>query len=105
MLKAARVPPGPKGHPVLGSLKEFRLDPLRLFVSSAQELGDVVLFRFGPVRYYFLRHPDHVQHVLQTNHKNYGKQTFGWKNMKPLLGEGLLTSDGDFWLRQRRIAQ
>ena len=90
---------------MLGSLREFRSDPLRMFVSSGQEYGDVVRFRFGPVYYYYLRHPDHVQHVLQTNHRNFGKQTFGWLNMKPLLGEGLLTSDGDFWLRQRRIAQ
>jgi cytochrome P450 len=49
--------------------------------------------------------PTGVNHVLAENNKNYGKQTRGFKNLRRVLGNGLLTAEGDFWKRQRRIAQ
>ena len=51
-----------------------------------------------------LYHPDHVKHVLQENNRNYWKGNL-IARVKPLIGEGLFTSEGDFWRRQRRLAQ
>ncbi|MBI3549139.1 MAG: cytochrome P450 [Elusimicrobia bacterium] len=99
------APPGPKGSPIYGILREYRKDPLGTMFKNVNTYGEIVRFPFGPIYYYLLWHPDHVQHVLQNNHRNYGKSTYSWKKMRPLLGMGLLTSEGDFWLRQRRIAQ
>jgi cytochrome P450 len=54
---------------------------------------------------YLLRHPEHIRYVLQENNKNYGRKTPGYQKLKLALGEGLVTSEGEHWLRQRRIAQ
>ena len=69
------------------------------------EFGDVVAFRFGPVRACLLAHPEHVQHVLQKNHRNYDKNAFSYRRLKALLGDGLITSDGAVWQAHRRLAQ
>ncbi|PCJ88191.1 MAG: cytochrome P450 [Flavobacteriales bacterium] len=52
----------------------------------------------------FITDPDGVKHVLQENNRNYTK-SFGYEILKMFLGEGLLTSEGDFWRKQRRLAQ
>ena len=52
-----------------------------------------------------LADPDHVRHVFQDNYRNYSKQTPGFKALRTFLADGLLTNEGDAWLRQRRIAQ
>ena len=89
----------------LGHLAALRDDPLGFMTRVCQEHGDVVRFRLGPYRTFLFRHPDAVKHVLVDNNHNYDKQTKGWDMMRLLLGRGLLTSEGDFWRRQRRIAQ
>ena len=101
---ASAEPPGPRGGLLLGSLPELQRDALG-FLGGLSRYGDLVRMRFGASRYYFLNHPDYIQRVLVDNHRNYGKDTIGWRNLRLLLGRGLLTSEGDFWLRQRRIAQ
>jgi cytochrome P450 len=70
-----------------------------------QDYGDVIRLRLGTRPAHAVFHPDHVRWVLQENHKNYTKQTPGYATLKLFMGNGLLTSDGDFWRRQRRIAQ
>ena len=60
--------------------------------------------RLGWQRFVLLNHPDMIKHVLVTNHQNYGKGRFNRQILGPVLGRGLLTSEGDFWRRQRRIA-
>jgi cytochrome P450 len=97
--------PGPRGHPLFGSLPQARRDPLTLFVDSFREHGDVVRFHFGPMIAHLISSPAGVNHVLAENNRNYGKQTRGYKNLRYVLGNGLLTSEGEFWKRQRRIAQ
>ncbi len=102
-IPATATAPGPKGLPVLGSIPEVRSDPLAFFSRVAREYGDVV--RLNLIEHvHLLNHPDHVKHVLQDNHLNYEKG-FGYARMEPLVGKGLLTSNGDFWKRQRRLAQ
>ena len=72
---AQRIAPGPRGHWLLGNLREFRRDVLKLLMDSAREFGDVVRFRLGPQVIHLLNHPDHVEHVLQRNQRNYDKHT------------------------------
>jgi cytochrome P450 len=102
---SAPFPPGPRGEPLLGNLRALRKDPLAFFPAQVREYGDVVRIRVGPRYVTLLAHPDHVRHVLQDNARNYNKQTRGFAVIRELLGQGLLTSEGDFWLRQRRLAQ
>jgi cytochrome P450 len=84
---------------------ELRRDPLGLFVRAMQGYGDVVKMRMGHQTIHLVTHPDGVRHVMHDHNKRYNKDTRGYAIMRTVLGQGLLTSDGAFWLRQRRIAQ
>ena len=99
------IAPGPRGHFLLGSLPDLRRDPARFLKESQATFGDVVRFSFGGSVAHLVSSPSGIRHVLQANAKNYTKNTPGIQKLKAILGEGLLTSDGEFWLRQRRIAQ
>jgi cytochrome P450 len=96
-------PPGPRGHLLLGSLREVQRDPLGLLRDGFREHGDVVRFRFGSTPALLLAHPGHIGHVLHDNHRNYDKHNVDYAMLRRLLGNGLLTSDGAFWHRQRRL--
>jgi cytochrome P450 len=102
-------PPSPATEPVVGHLRMLRNEQITFYTRSCVELGDVVKLRFGNrwrgVTAYLLCHPDHIRHVLQDHHRNYHKGTRGFDKLRMILGNGLLTSEGAFWLRQRRIAQ
>jgi cytochrome P450 len=102
---ASKTAPGPQGDPILGVLRMMRRDPIQFLMASVQEYGDVVRLRAGPRTLHLVRNPDHVRHVLQENNRNYGRETVGYQKLKLALGEGLVTSEGEFWRRQRRIAQ
>ncbi len=97
------LPPGPKGRLLSGHISEFH-NFLDFLPRCAREYGDVVTFRFGPRRIFLVNHPDLIERVLVTDARNYQKHQ-GLRLFKVLLGNGLVTSEGDFWLRQRRIAQ
>ena len=103
--KGLKTASGPRGEWLFGHLREFRSDPLGLLVRVASEHGDVVALRFVNRRMYLLRRPEHVRYVLQDNSKNFDKQTIGYRRLRAILGNGLVTSEGTFWLRQRRIMQ
>ncbi len=85
------------------SLPRFRRDPLNGFFQTALTYGDVVRYR-GLWVSFQLSHPDHIQQVLQSNFKSYVKGR-GYQILKLSLGEGLLTSEGKLWQRQRRMTQ
>lgn len=97
-------PPGPKEKPFIGSLLRFRSDPLNFLLSLVREHGDVVLFKLGPQEVYLINHPDLIRDVLVTHNRNFIKSR-GLQMAKRFLGEGLLTSEGEFHRRQRRLAQ
>ena len=74
-------------------------------MDAARQYGDVVRFGAGPWLSYFVSHPDYVKHVLQDNNHNYCKKNQFNDLFKLVVGEGLLTSDGDVWRRRRKLAQ
>ncbi|MGB8506817.1 MAG: cytochrome P450 [Pyrinomonadaceae bacterium] len=100
---AARYPPGPKKK-LLGNIFAFRRDPLEFLTRLARDYGDITHFKIGPNDFYFLNHPDLIRDVLVTNHDKFHKGR-ALQRAKRLLGEGLLTSEGEHYRRQRRLAQ
>lgn len=100
-------PPGPRGHWLLGNISQFHGDFLGTLVRWAEEYGDAIRYRFfANYHGYIFFHPQHNKHILQDNNRNYTKLPNPVNAiLVPIVGHGLLTSDGDFWLRQRRLAQ
>lgn len=104
MLLTAKKPRGPKNLPVLGNLASFRARPIEFLMSTAREYGDLPYFRLGPYHAYLINHPDFVREILVTNQANFTKSR-ALQRARILLGHGLLTSEGTFHLRQRRLVQ
>jgi cytochrome P450 len=98
------LPPGPKGHWLLGNLPDIRRDQLGFHLSCAREYGDVVPARLANRRVVYVFHPDLIEEVLVTRNRDFGKGLF-LDLLKPIFGNGLLLSEGDSWLRQRRLVQ
>src|SRR5215475_11166745 len=99
------VPPGPKGSLIMGVMRDFNRDTLG-FVTRCRDYGDVVHTRFLYVHAYFLYNPNDIESLLTTNAKSYRKaQSLRSPFFHRLVGNGLVTSEGDFWRRQRRLAQ
>lgn len=99
-----RLPPGPRRAIPLAGLLAYRKGPLPFFQNLAAQYGDISYFRLGPQEAFFLNHPDYVREVLVSNHQNFIKG-LALQRAKRLLGEGLLTSEGEFHRRQKRLAQ
>ncbi|MBI2487531.1 MAG: cytochrome P450 [Deltaproteobacteria bacterium] len=97
-------PPGPKGKPFVGSLIDFYRDILGFLTKSARDYGDISYFKLGPREAFLLNHSDLIKDVLVTHHRNFLRSR-ALERAKLVLGEGLLTSERDVHLRQRRIIQ
>jgi cytochrome P450 len=104
MVQTVASPPSSLGKPFVGHLLDFRRDPPKLLSHLAREYGDIVHFKLGPQDIYLLNHPDFIRDVLVTNNRNFVKSR-GLEMAKKFLGESLLTSEGEFHRRQRRLAQ
>jgi cytochrome P450 len=106
MWRASRrkFPPGPSEGLKRWSLGPLNDNPLEYFTKLAREYGDVAGLRVLNFRSIFINHPDLIEEVLVTNARKYSKGRVLRAN-RHVFGEGLLTSEGDFWLRQRRLAQ
>jgi cytochrome P450 len=96
--------PGPPGHWLSGNLPEFRVGRLEYLCQCARRYGDVVALRFAHRRILLVSHPDLIEEVLVTHNHKFIKH-FALRINPLLLGNGLLTSEGEFWLRQRRLVQ
>src|ERR1700691_2842510 len=99
------LPPGPKGAPLLGLALNVLRDPLATLMRVARQYGDIVCI---PVfRHYriLLNHPDYIEQVCIVQQAKFYKSTLTKDVTQRLLGQGLLISEGDFWRRQRRLAQ
>jgi cytochrome P450 len=101
---AFKLPPGPPDRSWAGFYREYSRDPLIYLAKLQQEYGDIVTLRAYNYRVFFLSHPDYIEEVLVTQSRKFFKGRI-LKANKRLFGNGLLTSEGDFWLRQRRLAQ
>lgn len=94
-----------RGLPVIGVLPEFLRDPPGTVERLAlARPGEIIGLRLGPITLHVVSHPDHVQQVLG-DPRGFSKGGRMWDRVRWLLGNGLATSDGDFWLRQRRFMQ
>jgi len=82
----------------------MRRDPLSFMTRVAREYGDIVCLRFFHIRTFLITNPEHIEDVLVTNAKKFIKGRVLRAN-RHIFGDGLLTSEGDFWLRQRRMMQ
>jgi cytochrome P450 len=100
-----KFPPGPSFGLRRWSLGPLNSgDPLKYFTGIIREYGDVVGLRIFNFRILLINHPDHIEDVLLNHPRKFIKGRVLQAN-KRVFGRGLLTSEGDFWLRQRRLAQ
>lgn len=99
-------PPGPKnGLLGLHHLARLQRDVLGYAGELARDHGDIVYYRVGPVRAYQLTHPEHIQEVLVKQARRFQRPARTKRVWGKFEGNGLAVSDGDFWLRQRRLVQ
>jgi cytochrome P450 len=98
------LPPGPKPINPLKNLLLFRKDSLSFLKKISQEYGDIVRFKIGSLPVVYINHPDHIKEVLSTQNSNFVKGR-PLELAKKLLGEGLLTSEGEYHKQHSRIMQ
>ena len=96
--------PRAKGLPFIGQTVHIVKDPLRLLLHFKHNYDDLVKVRLGFRDYILIQSPSAARHILQENARNYFKPGAA-KLMKKVLGDGLATSNGELWLRQRRLMQ
>ncbi len=99
------VLPGPGRYIPYGDLQAVRRSPLLALARIAQRYGDLFQYPVGFWTIYVVSDPAGVRHVLQEHSRNYSKATFQYNLLGLVAGQGLLSSDGAFWLRQRRLMQ
>ncbi len=103
--RAAREPTGPAPVSLWRMLRGDKADPLERWLGIQREHGAVARYRYGPFDTFFISDAEGVRRVLQENVPNYTKDHPSYAMIRRLVGNGLLTSEGGFWLRQRRLAQ
>lgn len=104
MSQIVQYPPGPS-YKIPGKLaREFISDPIKTLSKIAQRYGDISYFRLGREQVYLINNPDLIEKILIYDHRNF-KKGKRLQIAKALLGEGLVTSEGEFHNRQRRLIQ
>ena len=98
------LPPGPTGTLIGGNISQFVPRRLEFLLELARDYGPVASFRLGHRRVFLVSEPELIEQVLVTDARHYIKH-FGARAYKAVLGNGLVTSEGEFWLRQRRLSQ
>jgi cytochrome P450 len=100
----AKIPPGPRGHFLLGCLPDYARDTLGLMTRLARQYGDAVRFRLGTMPCYLFSNPDQIEEVLRSKSEYFIKDR-PLQISTSVFGKGLLTSEGDLWRRLRRLIQ
>ena len=96
--------PSPKGQFLIGHTLRYMRDPLGFLTCAAREHGDMVRLRLGDTVAIQLSHPDDITNVLRNHPEDFIKDRLT-RILEPIVGQGLLTSEGAFWRRQRKLAQ
>ena len=99
-----KIPVIPAKHWFFRNSLEVLKDPLKFFIETFEQYGDIYDVNANFIKIYVLANPDYIQEVMVTNKTDYAKSD-DYKVLKHSLGNGLLTSEGEFWKKQRRIAQ
>jgi cytochrome P450 len=97
-------PPGPCGLPLIGNARSFARDPLAFLTGVAETYGDIASFKLGGTDVIFVRHPDYIREVLITQRGAFTISPLRAR-LNAVVGEGLLTSRGEWHARQRRLIQ
>ncbi len=96
--------PGPKGNFFLGNALQLNKDILGFTTHCAEHYGEIVPLRLGLTPACLINKPEYIEQILQER-ELFVKNTPDWRTVRTLVGQGLVTSEGDFWLRQRRMIQ
>lgn len=99
------LPPTTGGWPFLGSLPALMRQQIDFLPAAHARYGEIYTLNLGLTKAVVLNHPDHAQHVFRDHARNYRKGGKFWEIIREMLGNGLVVSEGDFWLRQRRMLQ
>ncbi len=103
--RPATAPPGPDGMPILGNTREYVQDPLAFFENLAREYGPVAEYELGGERFVQVSDPELVRRVLVDDNESFVKGERFMDTLKPVLGDGLLTSEGETWRTQRHTVE
>ena len=106
MLTAHHIP-GPPGRFLVGNLPEFKHNPLKCLIAWQREYGDLIHFKLGFRDFYLISHPELAEQALVQQPENFVKIYDANKpnGLALILGQGLVTSSGDLWRKQRRLIQ
>ncbi len=94
-----------RGLPLVGSIPAFVRRPFDFLVEARERYGDIYRLNLGPLNMVVLNHPRHAERMFLENARNYVRGGPVYEGGRPILGNGLVGSDGPFWLRQRRMMQ
>lgn len=97
-------PPGPEGEGKLGCLPEMRANPMEFLEKVALEYGGIARVNMGSYYSYLVSEPKLIKEVLVDHYDKYKKNT-RYKQVRMVIGEGMLLSEGDIWKHQRTHAQ
>ncbi|MEM7110793.1 MAG: cytochrome P450 [Chloroflexota bacterium] len=97
--------PKTSGWPLVGTLPQLIRDPFRFIMEARETYGDIYTLDLGITKVVVLNNPRHGRYILRDNAANYYKGGGLWEASRKLVGNGLIVSEGDLWLRQRRLMQ
>ena len=105
--RSAALPHPPKtpGLPLVGSLPAFLRRPFTFLLRARARYGDIYTLDAGFLQIVALNHPRQVEYVLQEHSRNYLRSGVLYDSLRAFIGNGLAASDGEYWLRQRRMMQ
>jgi cytochrome P450 len=100
-----QLPPSPRGYLILNA-KEIKQNPIGYYQRIWKEYGDLVRLPILPsYSFYLSAHPSHLERILSTHQERYGKSDIANKPLTLVVGQGILTSEGEFWQKNRRLMQ
>jgi cytochrome P450 len=104
-IRSYPLPPRASGLPLIGSIPNVIRYQGDYFMQAWKKHGDIYTMSLGPLELVIMNHPDYAQHILRDNVRNYVKGGALNEAARGMLGNGLVTSEGDYWRKQRRLMQ